>query len=125
MITDHTVILGATTIGISTAVHRNRNPAHNIRRFVTFSRYHYRFSKRSAAIASPLSHQTSRNSNMSVQAVNNRRSIYLHANLSDIATSAQWSAQSRLLRASSSALQVVYTHHNIALTSALRSPQQV
>jgi hypothetical protein len=80
MNTNHTVILGTTAIGISTAIQLNRSPAHHSRFPVQFNRRQNRFSKTSASSRIRTSCEVSHRPNGSSQVICNRRSFGHHFN---------------------------------------------
>jgi hypothetical protein len=75
MNTNHTVILGTTAIGISTAIQLNRNPAHHSRFPVQFNKRQNRFSKTSASSRTRTLCEVSHRPNSSSQVICNRRSF--------------------------------------------------
>jgi hypothetical protein len=75
MNTNHTVILGSTAIGISTAIQLNRNPALHSQFRVQFNRRQNRFSKTSASSRTCTSCEVSHRPNGSSQVIYNRWSF--------------------------------------------------
>src|ERR671924_1673225 len=82
----HTVILGTTTVGISTATQRNLDSAHRRRFLMELYRRQNRFSEASTSSTTRIAYEINHRSNGSSQVTRKGRSFGRRLNVSVVAT---------------------------------------